>query len=304
MSHPDPLFILCAGRSFSSVVCGCLGQHPEMFELPEMNFFAADTIGGVIDHFYSRQARYRLHGCLRALAEVTDGEQTEAAAARAWEWMQANRAMSTADFARMIAERVAPRRIVEKSPNTVSSMDNLDRLHRAFPAARFLFLTRHPRAVGKSLHRVYTDRLQRKEARLGRRPARLPDPGLIEANWQEVQTTILHFIRCLPPGQALHLQGEELLAHPALYFRQICTWLGIRQDDAAIEAMHHPETSPFACVGPDNARFGNNPGYIQDPTLRIGRPSPQSLDGPLEWNPGVEGFQPRTQALARLLGYD
>ena len=42
----DPVFVLAAPRSFSSVVCAMLGQHPELHGLPETHLFVDDTMHG------------------------------------------------------------------------------------------------------------------------------------------------------------------------------------------------------------------------------------------------------------------
>jgi len=44
MNHP--LLILASPRSFTSVICAALGQHPQMYELPELHLFVADTLAG------------------------------------------------------------------------------------------------------------------------------------------------------------------------------------------------------------------------------------------------------------------
>jgi hypothetical protein len=206
------------------------------------------------------------------------------------------------DLAYRVAERILPRQMVEKSPNNVSRMKNLERMYHAFPGARYLHLVRHPRATGTSLFRVHTERRQRKELRLGR-DLKPQDPRRVEGNWIKVQSNILKFTAQLAPGRAMVLKGEDLLADPDLYLAQICEWLGISGSPEAIEAMKHPEHSPFARPGPRNAQSGNNPGFLEDPYLRVGRPREPSLEGPLEWLDGQQGFQPYTLELARLLGY-
>jgi hypothetical protein len=273
-----------------------------MYGLPEMNFFVTDTLGELIDHFESRRTRYRLHGTVRVLAELASGEQTEATAEDAWQWLYGHRSMSMRDFARSVAEQVWPRQMVEKSPSNAASLRNLERMHRAFPEALYLHLTRHPRATGKSLFKVHDDRRQRKGRRTGRENEPL-EAHRIESHWQEVQTNILKFTSRLPPGQCMTLQGEMFLADPDNFLRQLCEWLEI--DDAldAIEAMKHPEESPYARPGPPNALSGNNPGFLKDPTLRVGKVSAQDLDSPLEWLDGRKKFDPYTVELARLLGY-
>ena len=67
----------------------------------------------------------------------------------------------------------------------------------------------------------------------------------------------------------MRLRGEDLLSEPRIYVRQIAEWLGLRTDDEATEAMLHPENSPFACYGPANAKFGNDPNLLEAVCLRL-----------------------------------
>jgi hypothetical protein len=107
----------------------------------------------------------------------------------------------------------------------------------------------------------------------------------------------------MPPGQAIRLRGEDLMEDPELYLRQICQWLGISEDAAAIDAMKRPEESPFACLGPPNAMFGNNADFLRNPGLRIGRPSTPAISTALPWLADEGYFGRQTIELARQLGY-
>ena len=51
-----PLFILCPGRSFSSVVASMIGQHPDAYGLPELNLFLGPTLGAS-NELYSATGR-------------------------------------------------------------------------------------------------------------------------------------------------------------------------------------------------------------------------------------------------------
>ena len=101
----------------------------------------------------------------------------------------------------------------------------------------------------------------------------------------------------------MYIKGEELLEDPDRYLVQIADWLGVSSQADAIAAMKHPEQSPFAQPGPENARGGNNAGFMKDPTLRVGKMPEESLEGPLEWRQDSKGFEPHSIALARQLGY-
>ena len=44
----SPLFILCPGRSFSSVVSAAIGQHPQLYDVPEIYLAIADSVGELL----------------------------------------------------------------------------------------------------------------------------------------------------------------------------------------------------------------------------------------------------------------
>ncbi len=94
-----------------------------------------------------------------------------------------------------------------------------------------------------------------------------------------------------------------MLADPDRYLRQIAEWLDIEVDSAAIEAMKHPENSPFARLDRRNARGGNNRNYLEDPRLRVSAAPRANLTDPLDWMPDGSGFSPATVGLARCFGY-
>ena len=84
---------------------------------------------------------------------------------------------------------------------------------------------------------------------------------------------------------------------------RIAAWLGVRTDAEAIEAMLHPEASPFAHPGPAESGVagGNDPLFLRDPVPRKAEIA-CALDPPPGWaaDPPVWGM---VVALANLLGY-
>ncbi|HEX2256905.1 MAG TPA: hypothetical protein VHG92_09470, partial [Afifellaceae bacterium] len=74
-------------------------------------------------------------------------------------------------------------------------------------------------------------------------------------------------------------------------------------DDAAVDAMMHPEDSPFSTPGPVNAHLGNDPGFLVSPAVRPARPHLYDLEEPLPWRPDGAPFKPQVIELARELGY-
>lgn len=294
-SHP-PLIILCAGRSYSSVVSCMLGQHPSIFAAPELNLFQRETLGEIHQLAHQR-GLYSLHGLVRSLALLHDGEQSELAATRAWAWIEAHADWSTAKVLDHLRDCAAPAILVDKSPTTAGRRSHLGRLIRAAPDARILHLTRHPLSVGQSLYRVKSAK-----AVLSHAPQPF-DAQAVEEHWIKIQYQILDFTAHLPAHRHLRLQGEWLVEHPIRYLEQICRWLGIDQDAEALAAMLRPEQNPFAHIGPANARFGNNVDFLKNPRLRQGPPPAVDLEMPLPWFIEQRHFSEMAKRLARQFGY-
>lgn len=60
--------------------------------------------------------------------------------------------------------------------------------------------------------------------------------------------------------------------------------------------------TPYACAGPDNASYGNDPNFLQAPGFRPGPVAESILERGLEWRPGPV-FGAETVKLAREFGY-
>jgi len=132
------------------------------------------------------------------------------------------------------------------------------------------------------------------------------DPPTIDFQkaWYTMNVNLKTFLKGLPEEQTIRIRGEDLLASPETYLRQIAEWLGLRIDDQAIEAMKHPERSPYACFGPPNARLGNDPSFLREPELRrSSHPREYSLNGPLPWREDGEEFSLEVRELAEEFGY-
>jgi hypothetical protein len=305
----QPLFILALPRSFTSVICAMLGQHPEMYGLPEMHFFSAETIGDWLKRCERARAPIA-HGPLRAAAELIYGAQTEQTITLAQGWLRRRSHYTTGLLLESLAEKVAPQILVDKSPSMVRRPEFLRRAYRMFPQARFIHLLRHPVSQGKSVMKFIqtasrTGPVPEWLLRLGGNASR---SGLFkpleldpQQSWYERNLNVCEFLTSVPDSQKMQLRGEDVLTEPDLHLRHVATWLGIRTDAEAIEQMKHPERSPYACFGPKNARAGNDPSFLSNPVLRPAQVKQESLEGPLSWRP--DGFLPKVKHLAREFGY-
>lgn len=310
-----PLFILAPPRSFTSVTCGMVGQHPQLLGLPETNLFARDTYAD-LTRLYGARARFQ-HGLLRSIAQLGLGEQTEDDIEAAKSWLQKRPSASTAQIFQDLAAWAAPRQLVDKSPLYVYSSSSLERIGQAFPEARYLHLTRHPRGTCESIVELRERTAERTERlrefatergidvpeKLQASQTAKPDADLTpETMWFDPHMRIVEFLEGVPEERQLRLRGENVLSDPDRHLPLIAEWLGLSTSADAVEAMKHPEASPFACYGPPNARFGNDPSFLEAPALRAYKPKPQDLEAPLSWDPELF-FGDLVGELAEYFGY-
>jgi hypothetical protein len=312
--------VLGAPRSFTSVVGSMLGQHPQMYGLPETQLLLCETLAEWTRR--AAQASYAMdHGLLRAVAELHFGGQTEATVRRASGWLRRRLHLSTGVVMEDLAERVRPLIPVDKSAALVWRLDALRRTYAMFPCARFVHLVRHPRGHGESVLKLLAYRagqgpvppshwLMRLssygppaadgEPRPPAADGAAPDP---QWGWYALNRNIVKFLAEVPPAQVYRVRGEDLLTDPDAELPRLARWLGLRDDAAAVEEMKHPERSPYARFGPPGARYGNDMFFLKDPVLRPQRARPTSLEGPLPWRRDGGGLAPEVCRLARELGY-
>lgn len=275
------LIILCPPRSFSSVVSTVIGQHPEMYGLPELHLFVGDTMEDVMRREARRGKPQGPPGLLRTLAQLHDGAQTAETVLEARLWLDERRHWYTKKLYDYLLQKLEasfhPKLVVEKSPITVLKPQYIERAYAFFPKAYFLHLTRHPIATRASLQE-FRDRKPK--------PKRMnPETGLpldYFVAWALAHKNILNFTRTLPLAQSLQIKGEDLLSEPDVYLPQIAEWLGLRTDAEAVMAMKHPEHSPYANRGPWGARGGNDGKFMRSPHLREGRVREPTLKAMLD----------------------
>jgi len=296
----DSVIILAPPRSFTSVICSMLGRHPQMYGLPEVNLFVAETMEerqGLLE-----RPPWAQHGLLRVVAELFGGEQSFQTILLARKWVETRASCTCVSVFRELAEKVRPRILVDKTPRTIMRCEYLHRLRRAFPNSRYLHLLRHPRGFGNSIWKLGGEHVA--EWLDGMDHSTDPPTPDFQKTWFSMHMNILTFLAGVPSNQQMCIRGEDFLAKPDNHLRQIAKWLNLRSDADAIDAMKHPERSPYACFGPANARFGNDPNFLESPALRkSSHPKELTLEGPLEWRDDGKEFSPEVRELATEFGY-
>jgi len=317
MEQTEIVFILAPPRSFTSVTCAMLGQHPQLYGVPELRLLAAETVEEWTA--LCRRATYPMaSGTLRAVGQLVFGEQTEDSVRMARRWLNRHSHWSTRRLISFLSDLVFPRILVDKSPNIVYSRRNLQRAYRMFPRAFFIHLLRHPRGHAKSIIKLTKLIEERRGSPLPphhwlMKLASFPPLPREESDeesvldpqraWYQLNINIRRFLQFVPASRQVTIRGEDLLANPDPVLRHIAKCIGLDTGGSAIEAMKHPEYSLYAGFGPKGASRGNDPFFLKNPVLRPGSDKPESLEGPLSWRRDDRGFSQEVRDLAMHFGY-
>jgi hypothetical protein len=299
-----PLFLLAPPRSYTSLINAMIGQHPEAFGLPELNLFnvqqTKDLWRNVSDDIGDDNNRRQ--GLLRAVAEIYAGEQTRDAVVMAQHWASARENMMTGDVFVELVNKIDPLIAVEKSPAYTISVDRMKRIYEAFPDAKFIHLVRHPIPQSKSvmglndgIFALFVNAIDFQAERA------ILDPQIA---WHDININVLNFLDIVPAENQMRIRGELIMENPREELAGICRWLGIRDDEEAVDDMMHPEASPFACFGPVNALFGNDPNFLRGSKFRPHKPRLPAMDAELPWRDDGKRLRPEVVALAREFGYE
>ncbi|MGH8905170.1 MAG: sulfotransferase family protein [Egibacteraceae bacterium] len=260
----QPLFILAPPRSFTSVVSSMLGQHPQMYAPPEINLLITESMREWW-HLYSEEL-WMTSGPLRTIAELYFGGQSEETVRLAEGWVRARLDCTTSYVFEELVERVHPLILVDKSTQIVHRCEDLKRALHISSRSSFLHLLRDPHDQALSALNL----IDMKGPIPPDQRAMLIAAAERGEIWYRAHRNICAFLDSIPADQKLRIRGEDLLADSGQHLRQIARWLGVRDDDDAIEEMRHPERSPFAFIGPPNAPFGNDLLFLENPALRVG----------------------------------
>ncbi|MBD2183259.1 sulfotransferase family protein [Aerosakkonema funiforme] len=300
MSLPPPIFILASPRSFTSLVCAMLGQHPELYGVPELNLFVAETMEQLLQRFKG-VLQFQLHGLLRTVAQLYAGEQTMLSIEMARRWNLNRLDRSTGEVYAELCQKVTPLRIVDKSPAYPINPEALERIKNTFPDACYLHLIRHPKTQGESVMKIAGGMMAKAVDSFdySTQPPTL-DP---QYAWYKTQSNILEFLSKVPSSQQRRFRGEDVLGNPRLHLEQISKWLGISWNESILEAMLRPQDSPYAYLGPYGATLGNDPNFLKSPIFKQRKILPSSLEGALPWRQDGKGFIPYVFKLAQDFGY-
>jgi Sulfotransferase family len=312
----DPLFILGLPCSYSWDLCARLGQHPQLYALPELHLFGAEYVGDWLEQ--CSQSGFNMeHGLLRAVAELVFKGQTESTVRETRGWLLRRTNDTTGFLLEDLAGRVHPRMLVEKSPSMVYRPEAMQRAIAMFPDSRFLHVVCHPRAYGESVMETLRElsfaktlssshwllelaHLPYSEASNGGRLYEDTDP---QRAWYVLNRQICDFLESVPPDQQMRISCEALYRDVAASLKKIVTWLRLSTNAEDLEMMQHPEHSPYYHQGPPGAMFGTDLFLPHPPGLNWNQQELQDLNAPLGWCEDERFFLREVKHLARDFGY-
>jgi Sulfotransferase family len=294
----EPVFILAAPHSLSSLLGAVLGQHPEVYATPGLHLHGGALVCDSIA--IARNERpSQMHSLLRTIAHLYSSEQTVESIEMARRWLRRRDHLPSSQVHREICQKAAPRVLVERCPVHADATTILSSIGGAFPDARFVYLVRHPFAQGKAtLGDLQSAKKLIRDHRQNETQTAELDPQFA---WFETQIAILEFLDAMPKESQWHLRVEDLAAEPTAVLGDLCSWLGLAWSSDILSAMLAFENSPFYGPGPVNAPSGYDP-ILRTLSPWLPLPAEPPLEGELPWRKKT-GLVPQTLKLAQALGY-
>ncbi|NNJ84359.1 MAG: sulfotransferase [Gammaproteobacteria bacterium] len=298
----NPIFILASPFSFRAALCAMLGQHPNLYDLPDMNLLAREYPTNLLDE----PATLPLDGLLRSVGQLYGGEQTLESMEMARRWLYQRLSKQTRDIYLELCRKIDPLRMVDSSAayTNPKQPETLHRIGAGFPKAYYIHLVRHPRtqcqAWMKDPRSVSELHALKSYAHDTNQP--VIDP---QFDWQHRNRMILNFLDGIPTDRWIRLRGEDVISNPRDHLEEICRWLKIPWNESVYEAMLATENSVYSSAGPYGAKWGRNPEFLRSPALRqrYGHRT-SKLDGALPWRTDGAGLTGETIELARQFGYE
>lgn len=273
---PDPVFILGVPRSGTTLLRVVLAGHPRLFSPPEMILAPFATMrerkARLDERFWERgglrRAIMELLGVGVEEAKTLEASLQERSVPEVYAWLQ---------------ERLGERRLVDKCPHLCAAPEALERLHRLYPEARWIWILRHPGSVTRSVQNMpMAEVLLQGYA---------PDARRI---WHDGNQVIRRFLAGVPAAHQALVRYEALVEDPQTALRPVLDMLGLEP----VPAMFDPYEGERMREGPPGARA------VGDPNMAgRGRLQPELAT---HWLHGFDpnSVGPETHALARELGYD
>ncbi|NEP26670.1 condensation domain-containing protein [Moorena sp. SIO3I6] len=215
--NKQAIFILCTGRSGSTLLRVIMAGHPQLFAPPELYLLSFNTLAERKAAFSGRN-NFLGEGVIRAIMEIKncDGEQAQ----QIMEELEEQN-LSTKEFFSLMQEWLPGQIIADKTPPYVFNPEVLQRAEEEFENPLYIHLQRHPLATIRSM----------KEARLDLLVAMEENQFSVEQKgelmWLISHQNILEFLKNIPSSRQHQLKYEDLVQQPETTVHQLCEFIGI-----------------------------------------------------------------------------
>ncbi|WP_424101096.1 condensation domain-containing protein [Moorena producens] len=215
--NKQAIFILCTGRSGSTLLRVIMAGHPQLFAPPELYLLSFNTLAERKAAFSGRN-NFLGEGVIRAIMEIKncDGEQAQ----QIMEELEEQN-LSTKEFFSLMQEWLPGQIIADKTPPYVFNPEVLQRAEEEFENPLYIHLQRHPLATIRSM----------KEARLDLLVAMEENQFSVEQKgelmWLISHQNILEFLKNIPSSRQHQLKYEDLVQQPETTVDQLCEFIGI-----------------------------------------------------------------------------
>jgi hypothetical protein len=211
----DPIFILTAPRSGSTLLRVMLAGHARLFCPPELRLVEFETMrereaslgpcnfGGCSKHTCDQR-----HGFQRALMDL---HQIDEGFSRQMIDAMLDRNETTTHAFHMLIDQAAPRSVVDKSPSYAARLEVLEKSACLFPKARYIYIHRHPGAVIESMVRNGFE----------------SSPVKAETVWTTRNANIQQFLSALTRERQIWVAYERFVRGPESTLREICSFLDL-----------------------------------------------------------------------------
>ncbi|HEX4083936.1 MAG TPA: amino acid adenylation domain-containing protein, partial [Chthoniobacteraceae bacterium] len=285
--NPPAIFILSPMRSGSTLLRIMLAGNPRLFAPPETMLLCFENLAER-KQAYTGYDQYIYEGVIRAVMEIRKCDTAEAEEIVADFERQG---MPMKQFYATLQEWVAPRLLVDKTPDYAMDIEVLRRAEDIFEDPLYIHLVRHPLGMIRSYEkgRFILESLFRGKHTFNARQ-------MAELTWLISHRNILEFLRQVPAHRQHRARFEDLVSTPEPVLAGLCEWLEI----PFVPAMANPYAG-----GTERMTDGIHPmsPQVGDANFyRHGRLNPEVADS---WKKDFsEDFlSPLTWEVAEALGY-
>jgi acyl-CoA synthetase (AMP-forming)/AMP-acid ligase II/acyl carrier protein len=215
--NKQAIFILCTGRSGSTLLRVMMAGHPQLFAPPELYLLSFNRLAERKAAFSGRH-NFLAEGVIRAIMEIKncDGEQAQ----EIMEELEEQN-LSTKEFFALMQSWLPGKIIADKTPPYAFNPQVLQRAEEEFENPLYIHLLRHPMATIRSIKEARLDLLVAMEEE----EFSLEQKG--ELMWAIAHQNILEFLKNVPSSRQHQVKYEELVQHPQTTVNQLCEFIGV-----------------------------------------------------------------------------